>query len=120
MKKDNEERLRLLEEIITNNPEEVKRIIDKVEAMGFEGPTVEEYFESFGGYTEKDLVLNTIKELEDVQDRMIYSVICSNRDIKINGKEDISTEKATEIWTRTPYSKNIQGRINQLKKQYKL
>lgn len=66
MNKQHEESLRLLEGFMKNNPEEVKRMVAEVDAMGFGGPTVDEYFESFGGYTEKDMALNTIKELEAI------------------------------------------------------
>lgn len=45
----NEDRIKMLRDFIREQPEEFKKIIEKVESHGGEGQTVNEYFEALGG-----------------------------------------------------------------------
>jgi len=55
--KDVKSKSKELEKWIDENPSEFKRIVDEVDAMGFEGPTVDEYFNSLGGgFTAQEMI----------------------------------------------------------------
>lgn len=56
--------VKALEDFLQNQPEEAKRIMEEVEGMGFEGPSVQEYLDNIGGQ----------QKFDNVDDQRIYDL----------------------------------------------
>lgn len=89
--------LKALEDFLQNQPEEAKRIMEEIQGMGFEGPTVEEYFGNVSGQRAYDLEV----ELSKVStERDMYQMTIESLNNELDYLRNMVTNLEEELHNR--------------------